>query len=42
MLTCSKEKKLKSFYNNYRYTCIGYIFYFMLIDLYNGLYVDCY
>ena len=37
--------------NNYGYTCSDYIFYFMLIDLYNisyesclynGFYVDCF
>ena len=29
-------------YNNYGYTYSDYIFYFMLIDLCNGFYVDFY
>ena len=41
ILIYSKEENQKNFYNTYGYTCIGYIFCFVLIDLYNGFYQNC-
>ena len=35
-------KKVTKIYSNFGYTCSDYILYFMLINLYDGFYENCF